>query len=94
MERILQEGLRRLGLDSGETVIEQFRTYYELLISYNQNVNLTAITAPEEVAVKHFLDSVALLGLYELPRGARVVDVGTARVSRAFRSRLCGRIST
>ena len=77
MERILQEGLRRLGLDSGETVIEQFRTYYELLISYNQNVNLTAITAPEEVAVKHFLDSVALLGLYELPRGARVVDVGT-----------------
>lgn len=77
MERILQEGLRRLGLDSGEAVIGQFRTYYELLISYNQNVNLTAITAPEEVAVKHFLDSVALLGLYELPRGARVVDVGT-----------------
>lgn len=77
MERILQEGLRRLGLDSGEAVIGQFLTYYELLISYNQNVNLTAITAPEEVAVKHFLDSVALLGLYELPRGARVVDVGT-----------------
>ena len=77
MERILQEGLRRLGLDSGEAVIGQFQTYYELLISYNKQVNLTAITAPEEVAVKHFLDSVALLGLYDLPRGARVVDVGT-----------------
>ncbi|HIV02852.1 MAG TPA: 16S rRNA (guanine(527)-N(7))-methyltransferase RsmG, partial [Candidatus Aphodoplasma excrementigallinarum] len=77
MERILQEGLRRLGLDSGEAVIAQFLTYYELLVSYNKKVNLTAITAPEEVAVKHFLDSVALLALFDLPRGARVVDVGT-----------------
>ncbi len=77
MERILQEGLRRLGLDSGEAVIAQFLTYYELLVSYNEKVNLTAITAPEEVAVKHFLDSVALLALFDIPRGARVVDVGT-----------------
>ena len=40
-------------------------------------MNLTAITEPHEVAVKHFLDSVSLLDVLEIPYGARVIDVGT-----------------
>ncbi len=77
MQEILKNGLARLGLNDSDTVIARFVQYYELLVSYNEKVNLTAITAPHEVAVKHFLDSVSLLGLYELPYGARVIDVGT-----------------
>lgn len=77
MKEILKNGLARLGLADSDTVIARFVQYYELLVSYNEKVNLTAITAPHEVAVKHFLDSVSLLGLYELPYGARVIDVGT-----------------
>ena len=46
-----------------------------LLIAENEKFNLTAITQPNEVAIKHFLDSI--LPMMEIPRGARVVDVGT-----------------
>lgn len=51
-------------------------TYAELLLSWNEKINLTAITDPAEVAVKHFADSLTLLPL--LPAGAfSLIDVGT-----------------
>ena len=40
-------------------------------------MNLTAIREPEEVLIKHFVDSLALLGFAELPQGAKLIDVGT-----------------
>ncbi len=54
---------------------EQFVTYFEFLTSYNQKVNLTAITDKQEVYIKHFYDSI--LGAEFVPQNATVVDVGT-----------------
>ena len=54
---------------------DKFVAYYELLIEWNARMNLTAITAPGDVAEKHFADSLAALNL--LPQGAKVADVGT-----------------
>lgn len=54
---------------------EKFDIYYQNLISYNEKVNLTAITEKEDVYIKHFLDSV--LGNNFIPKNATVVDVGT-----------------
>lgn len=54
---------------------DKFVAYYELLIDWNTRMNLTAITAPEDVVKKHFADSLAALPF--LPEGARVADVGT-----------------
>ncbi len=59
---------------SGEQC-EKFQIYYERLIDWNSRVNLTAITDPEEVAQKHFLDSLAALP--HLSAGATCIDVGT-----------------
>lgn len=56
---------------------EQFQKYLELLVEWNEKMNLTAITEPKEVAVKHFLDSALILKYLELPPGASLVDVGT-----------------
>lgn len=53
----------------------QFETYYNELIEYNKNVNLTAITEKQEVYLKHFLDSV--LPINEIKKNATVVDVGS-----------------
>ena len=47
----------------------------ELLIEWNQKMNLTAITEPKAVVVKHFLDSILLLP--ELEQGDTLIDVGT-----------------
>ena len=54
---------------------DKFVAYYDLLIDWNTRMNLTAITEPEDVVKKHFLDSLAALPY--LKNGARVADVGT-----------------
>lgn len=53
----------------------EFDTYYQELVSYNEKVNLTAITEVNEVFTKHFLDSI--LSIDAIPVNSTVVDVGT-----------------
>ena len=63
------------GLSFTERQLEQFTQYYELLVETNKVMNLTAITEPEEVAVKHMIDS--LLAYDEDMAGKTLADVGT-----------------
>lgn len=58
-----------------EEQLAQFTRYYELLVETNKVMNLTAITEPEEVAVKHMVDS--LLAFEAEMAGKTLVDVGT-----------------
>lgn len=58
-----------------DAMCDKFVAYYDLLVERNKVMNLTAITAPEDVVKKHFLDSIAAAPL--LQKGARVADVGT-----------------
>ena len=58
-----------------EEQLAQFTRYYELLVETNKVMNLTAITEPEEVAVKHMVDS--LLAYEDGMQGKTLVDVGT-----------------
>lgn len=51
--------------------------YAEFLAEENEKYNLTAISSPEEVAVKHFLDSLLPLRFGLLPDGAKLIDVGS-----------------
>lgn len=55
----------------------QLERYAELLVEWNEKMNLTAITDYEGIAVKHFLDCLAYLKRAKIPVGARVADVGT-----------------
>ena len=55
----------------------QLEKYAGLLVEWNEKMNLTAITDPEGIAVKHFLDCLAFLKRVDIPKGARVADVGT-----------------
>ncbi len=73
----LIKNLAEMGIELTESQLEQFDKYYEMLIDWNKRINLTRITEPEEVAVKHFADSLSLLDCYEIPEGAKVIDVGT-----------------
>lgn len=57
--------------------LEQLQEYATLLLEWNQRMNLTAITSPEEIAVKHFVDSLMLLRFANPVEGARLIDVGT-----------------
>ena len=57
---ILKEGSSYFGLELNEKQIQQFLDYYEMLIEWNEVMNLTAITEFDEVMLKHFVDSMAL----------------------------------
>lgn len=59
---------------TGEQV-DRFRVYFDMLVDWNTRINLTRIVEPQEVAAKHFADSVLGSGL--IKNGARVVDIGT-----------------
>ncbi|MCM1399518.1 MAG: 16S rRNA (guanine(527)-N(7))-methyltransferase RsmG [Clostridium sp.] len=57
--------------------LAQFNTFYEMLIEQNKVMNLTAITDRDDVILKHFIDSIALAGYFDLSKGMHVIDVGT-----------------
>src|SRR5262249_21256692 len=69
------EGLRHLGLELSERQCEEFLRYRQELLDWNTRINLTAITDPEEVLYKHFLDSLSLLVANDRP-AARLLDIG------------------
>lgn len=59
-------------------LLSQFETYYQLLTEWNEKINLTAITDPEGVAVKHFADSLTFFEcIHTVPECASLLDVGT-----------------
>lgn len=64
-------------IELSDEQLGQLSAYYELLVSANEKMNLTAITDPKEVAVKHFADSLSVFNYVEFPKGAKVIDVGT-----------------
>lgn len=65
------------GIILSNEMVEQFYQYAEILLEWNQKLNLTAITRPEDIVIKHFLDSLLILQAVELKQGATVIDVGT-----------------
>lgn len=73
---ILAEKGREAGFEFTERQLWQFTRYYELLVETNKVMNLTAITEPEEVAVKHFIDSLLAFDKASF-EGKSLADVGT-----------------
>ncbi|MBE6818874.1 MAG: 16S rRNA (guanine(527)-N(7))-methyltransferase RsmG [Ruminococcaceae bacterium] len=68
--------LEEAGIPQRETVIEQLDRFAALLVQRNKAVNLTAITDPEGIAVKHLIDSLMVFKYAHFPQGAKVIDVG------------------
>lgn len=58
-----------------DELCDKFDTYAKLLVEWNEKINLTAITDADEIAIKHFADSLYMQKY--VPSGASVIDVGT-----------------
>ncbi len=70
------EGLHQLHLSLSDEQIKQLLRFRQELLDWNTRVNLTAIKDPEEVLIKHFLDSLSLLSVYDPPQ-TKVLDIGS-----------------
>ena len=60
-----------------ENTVESLSLYGNLLLEWNEKINLTAIKEPEEIVVKHFIDSLSLLKIINPKDGESLIDVGT-----------------
>ena len=65
----------RINVDLDEEKIEKFYDYMNLLLDWNEKINLTAITKQEEIVLKHFIDSMTVLKYIE--KDKKIVDIGT-----------------
>lgn len=72
-----KQGLSELEITLSEKQMNQFITYYEMLVEKNKVMNLTGITEWEEVVQKHFLDSLSLVYAVDIEDGMKVLDLGT-----------------
>ena len=71
------EELKKINITLTDTMLEQLNKYYELLVEWNEKINLTAITEKEEVYLKHFYDSLTLSTIIDLTKEETLCDIGT-----------------
>ena len=69
--------LEKIGIKPTEKQLKQLEKFYELLIEWNQKINLTRITSKEEVYLKHFYDSLTLNRVVDLKNTNNLCDIGT-----------------
>ncbi|PHK50054.1 16S rRNA (guanine(527)-N(7))-methyltransferase RsmG [Staphylococcus edaphicus] len=72
----LTKQLSTHGIALSDKQQQQFQTYYEMLVEWNEKMNLTSITEEHEVYLKHFYDSIATSFYTDLTKELTVCDVG------------------
>ena len=76
-EEILAARAAEAGIPLTAEQVEQFSVYNEMLLDWNTRMNLTALTAPEDVAVKHIIDSLTAYDAALFDGARTLIDVGT-----------------
>jgi 16S rRNA (guanine527-N7)-methyltransferase len=75
--QILQTSTSAMGISLGSSQLEQCVYFADLVVEWNERMNLTSLVASEDMAIKHFIDSFTCLSQGIWPEGAKAVDVGT-----------------
>lgn len=74
-QSLILEGAKNLDIQLDKRKIDKFAIHAMELMKWNQKINLTAITDPFEVAIKHFLDSIVPVQI--IPSNASLLDIGS-----------------
>jgi len=73
----LLDALEDMGLSYDESTLLKFRRYMELILEWNEKVNLTSITDTNGFVKKHFVDSIAICVTSQMVNSSKIIDVGT-----------------
>ena len=74
---LLKAEAEKIGISLTQSQVKKFEQYAVMLRQWNEKMNLTAITDPKEIVVKHFLDSLWLLHYLPIQQQCKMIDVGT-----------------
>ena len=83
------EALKEKGIVLTDTQIAQFKKYFELLVEWNEKMNLTAITDLEGVYLKHFYDSISASFYFDFTNVTTVCDVGAGAGFPSIPIKIC-----
>lgn len=75
--KLLTETIEKFGISLSDEVFLRLDKYAEMLVETNKSFNLTAITDPDGVTVKHIADCLSIFGFVDIPENAKLIDVGT-----------------
>ncbi|MEC2055157.1 16S rRNA (guanine(527)-N(7))-methyltransferase RsmG [Peribacillus psychrosaccharolyticus] len=81
--------LKEKGIELSSLQLQQFETYYELLVEWNEKMNLTAITEKEDVYLKHFYDSVSAAFYFDFTKPYKICDVGAGAGFPSIPLKIC-----
>ena len=77
IKEYILSAVKNFKIELSDEQLNQLESYYKLLVSWNERMNLTAITEPKDVALKHFADSLSVLNYVDITNNASIIDVGT-----------------
>src|SRR5213080_231357 len=75
--KVLLEGAAEFGIGLTARQVSELTVYAHELIAWNSKINLTAIRHPDQIAVKHFVDSLVCSQAIMTPPGHALLDIGT-----------------
>ena len=76
-KELLKDTAEKMGVVLTEDMLEKFMVYKDMLLEWNEKINLTAITDEKEIMIKHFADCVSIGKHVKFKDGEKVIDVGT-----------------
>jgi len=88
MEQFVQK-LEEKGIRLSSKQLQQFERYFELLVEWNEKMNLTAITEKEDVYLKHFFDSISAAFFVNLNQSIHLCDVGAGAGFPSIPLKIC-----
>ncbi|PPA68476.1 16S rRNA (guanine(527)-N(7))-methyltransferase RsmG [Jeotgalibacillus proteolyticus] len=84
-----QQLLKEKGIELSAHQLQQFSRYYEILVEWNEKMNLTAITDRKEVYLKHFFDSISAGFYLDFTKPLSICDVGAGAGFPSIPLKIC-----
>lgn len=86
---LLKNGIEEFGITPNDEMLNNLKIYREILVEWNQVMNLTGIEDEKEVYIKHFLDSISAVKNGYIKDGMSIIDVGTGAGFPGMPLRIC-----
>lgn len=81
--------LEEKGMTLSPVQLEQFETYFRMLVEWNEKMNLTSITEKEEVYLKHFYDSISASFFIDFHKVTTICDIGAGAGFPSIPLKIC-----
>ncbi len=75
--QLLDNTIKKLGLSLDDAAFSRLNLFARMLVETNKSFNLTAITEPDEITLKHFADCLSVFAFVDIPENSSIIDVGT-----------------